>query len=140
MRVLGRFVLAAGAGISVLLFGVLAAMVLGGFAALERTAANGHGFLMLEFVAIGVLICDCCCLLGAVSSRKEWRRIATGPRAAFLRSVDFLLLTSMRRRPARTALLNSQSFLNFCRDRRAHRLHLRFGLGFHHHSRQSFRP
>lgn len=57
MRVLGRFVLAAGAGISVLLFGVLAAMVLGGFAALERTAANGHGFLMLEFVAIGVLIC-----------------------------------------------------------------------------------
>jgi hypothetical protein len=54
---LGRFVLATGAGILVLLVGVLAAMVLGGFALLERNAAVGDGFLILEFVAIGVLIC-----------------------------------------------------------------------------------
>jgi hypothetical protein len=57
MRVLGRFFLAAAAGVSVLLFGVLSAMVLGGFALLERSAAAGGGFLVLEFVAIGVLIC-----------------------------------------------------------------------------------
>jgi hypothetical protein len=57
MRVLGRFVLAAAAGISVLLFGVLAAMVLGSFALLERSAAAGGRFLILEFVAIGILIC-----------------------------------------------------------------------------------
>ena len=57
MKVLGRFFLAAGAGILVLLLGVLGATVLGGFALLERTASPGGGFLILEFVAIGVLIC-----------------------------------------------------------------------------------
>ena len=57
MRVLGRFLLAAGAGILVLLLGVLGAMVLGGFALLERSASPAGGFLILEFVAIGVLIC-----------------------------------------------------------------------------------
>jgi hypothetical protein len=41
----------------VLLSGVLAAMVLGGFALLERHGPAGGGFLMLEFLAIGVLIC-----------------------------------------------------------------------------------
>ena len=41
----------------VLLFGVLAAMVLGGFALLERHGPAGNGFLVLEFVAIGVLVC-----------------------------------------------------------------------------------
>lgn len=39
MRVLGRFVLAAGAGISVLLFGVLAAMV---FRWVRRARAHGR--------------------------------------------------------------------------------------------------
>ncbi len=57
MRVLGRFLLATGVGILVLLFGVVSATVLGGFALLERTASPGGGFLVLEFVAIGVLIC-----------------------------------------------------------------------------------
>jgi len=57
MRVLGRFALAAGVGVLVLLVGVLAAMVLGGFALLERHGPAGNGFLMLEFLAIGVLIC-----------------------------------------------------------------------------------
>ena len=57
MGVLGRFALAAGVGVSVLLLGVLAAMVLGGFALLERHGPAGGGFLMLEFLAIGVLIC-----------------------------------------------------------------------------------
>jgi|KBSMisStaDraftv2_1062788.scaffolds.fasta_scaffold1353176_2 hypothetical protein len=57
MRVLGRFLLAAGVSILVLLFGVTAAMVLGGFALLERTASPATGFLVLEFVAIGVLVC-----------------------------------------------------------------------------------
>jgi hypothetical protein len=37
--------------------GVLSAMVLGGFAILERSAPPGNRFLMLEFIAIGVLIC-----------------------------------------------------------------------------------
>ena len=40
-----------------LLFGAIAAMVLSGFALLERAASIGNGFLVLEFVAIGVLIC-----------------------------------------------------------------------------------
>jgi hypothetical protein len=57
MRVLGRFVLASAAGLLILLIGVLAAMVLGGFAVLERSAPPGNGFLMLEFIAIGTLIC-----------------------------------------------------------------------------------
>jgi hypothetical protein len=57
MRVLGRFALAAGVGVSVLLVGVLASMVLGGFALLERHGPAGDGFLVLEFVAIGVLVC-----------------------------------------------------------------------------------
>jgi hypothetical protein len=57
MRVLGRFALAAGVGLLVLLVGVLAAMVLGGFALLERHGPAGDGFLMLEFLAVGVLIC-----------------------------------------------------------------------------------
>ncbi len=57
IRVLARFVLAAGTGILILLVGVLAAMVLGGFAVLERSAPAGDGFLVLEFIAIGVLIC-----------------------------------------------------------------------------------
>src|SRR5437660_7164062 len=57
MRVLGRFALAAGVGVLVLLVGVRAAMVLGGFAMLERHGPAGDGFLMLEFLAIGVLIC-----------------------------------------------------------------------------------
>jgi hypothetical protein len=57
MRVLGRFLLAAGVAILVLLFGVTASMVLGGFALLERTASPATGFLVLEFVAIGVLVC-----------------------------------------------------------------------------------
>ena len=57
MRGLGRFALAAGVGVSVLLLGVLAAMVLGGFALLERHGPAGGGFLMLEVLAIGVLIC-----------------------------------------------------------------------------------
>ncbi|HVN17386.1 MAG TPA: hypothetical protein VMU05_01395 [Dongiaceae bacterium] len=57
MRVVGRFLLAAAVGILVLTFGVLAAMVLGGFAVLERSAAAGNRFLILEFLAIGVLIC-----------------------------------------------------------------------------------
>jgi hypothetical protein len=57
MRLAGRFLLAAGAGVLVLLAGVLGAMVLGGFALLERTASPSGGFLILEFVAIAVLIC-----------------------------------------------------------------------------------
>jgi len=57
MRVLGRFLLAAGIAILVLLFGVIAAMVLGGFALPERAASPAGGFLVLEYVAIGVLVC-----------------------------------------------------------------------------------
>ena len=57
MRVLGRFLLAAGAGLLVLFAGVVSAMVLGGFALLERDGSRGGGFLVLEFVAIGVLVC-----------------------------------------------------------------------------------
>jgi hypothetical protein len=57
MRVLGRFALAAAVGVLVLSFGVLAAIVLGGFALLERHGPAGDGFLVLEFVAIGVLVC-----------------------------------------------------------------------------------
>jgi len=57
MRLLGRFLLAAGAGILVLSLGVIGATILGGFALLERTPSPGGGFLVLEFVAIGVLLC-----------------------------------------------------------------------------------
>ena len=57
MRVLGRFVLASAAGLLILLIGVLAAMVLAGFAVLERSASPGNRFLVLEFIAIGTLIC-----------------------------------------------------------------------------------
>lgn len=57
MRVLGRFVLASAAGLLILLVGVLAAMVLAGFAVLERSAPPGNSFLVLEFIAIGTLIC-----------------------------------------------------------------------------------
>ena len=57
MRVLGRFLLAAATGFVVLVTGVLSAMVLGGFAILERSGPAGNRFLMLEFIAIGVLIC-----------------------------------------------------------------------------------
>lgn len=57
MRVLGRFVLASAAGLLILLIGVLAAMVLAGFAVLERSAPPGNRFLVLEFIAIGTLIC-----------------------------------------------------------------------------------
>ena len=57
MRVLGRFILASSVGLLVLLIGVLGAMILGGFAVLERSAPPGNGFLMLEFLAIGTLIC-----------------------------------------------------------------------------------
>jgi hypothetical protein len=57
MRVLGRFLLATATGLVVLMTGVLSAMVLGGFAVLERSAPPGNRFLMLEFIAIGVLIC-----------------------------------------------------------------------------------
>jgi hypothetical protein len=65
MRVLGRFALAAGVGVLVLLVGVLAAMVLDGFALLERHGPAGDGFLMLEFLAIGVLICVPLAIAGA---------------------------------------------------------------------------
>lgn len=57
MRVLGRFVLASAAGLLILLVGVLAAMVLAGFAVLERSAPPGNSFLVLECIAIGTLIC-----------------------------------------------------------------------------------
>ncbi|HTT22981.1 MAG TPA: hypothetical protein VMG82_28880 [Candidatus Sulfotelmatobacter sp.] len=57
MRVLARFLIAAGAGLLVLLVGVLGATILGGFAVLERNAPPGNTFLVLEFIAIGVLIC-----------------------------------------------------------------------------------
>jgi len=57
MRILGRFLLAAATGLVVLATGVLSAMILGGFAVLERSAAPGNRFLILEFIAIGVLIC-----------------------------------------------------------------------------------
>jgi hypothetical protein len=57
MRVLGRFLLATATGLVVLVTGVLSAMVLGGFAVLERSAPPGNRFLILEFIAIGVLIC-----------------------------------------------------------------------------------
>lgn len=57
MRVLGRFVVATASGLLILLIGVLAAMALGGFAVLERSAPPGNRFLVLEFLAIGTLIC-----------------------------------------------------------------------------------
>jgi hypothetical protein len=57
MRVLGRFILAAAAGLLVLLIGVLSSMILGGFAVLERSAPPSNGFLILEFLAIGILTC-----------------------------------------------------------------------------------
>ena len=57
MKVLARFILASAVGLLVLLIGVLGAIILGGFAVLERGAPPGNGFLMLEFLAIGVLIC-----------------------------------------------------------------------------------
>jgi hypothetical protein len=88
MRVLGRFLLAAGAGILVLLLGVLGATVLGGFALLERTASPGGGFLLLEFVAIGVLICvpmaiaaACWVLFRPASNRNQ---VLTGQGGLFL--------------------------------------------------------
>jgi len=57
MRVLARFVLASAAGLLILLIGILAAMALAGFAVLERSAPPGNRFLVLEFIAIGTLIC-----------------------------------------------------------------------------------
>ena len=85
MRVLGRFVLAAGVGILVLLVGVLGAMILGGFAVLERNAPVGDGFLVLEFVAIGVLICvplsivaASCVLLRVGNNRSRLSQASSG--------------------------------------------------------------
>ncbi len=61
MRVLGRFLLAAVVGIFVLLIGVFVAFVLGALAAstgpTEGGGAPGDGFMVLQFIAIGVLIC-----------------------------------------------------------------------------------
>lgn len=57
MRVLGRFLFAVSVGVLILLVGVTAAIVLGGFALLERAASPGQGFLVLEFIAIGVFVC-----------------------------------------------------------------------------------
>jgi hypothetical protein len=57
MRILGRFLLAAATGLGVLVAGVLSAMVLGGLAVWERGAPAGNGFLILEFMAFGVLLC-----------------------------------------------------------------------------------
>lgn len=57
MKVLGRLILASAVALLVLLIGVLGAMILGGFAVLERSAPPGNGFLILEFLAIGTLIC-----------------------------------------------------------------------------------
>ena len=78
MRVLGKFLLATAAGLVVLLVGVLSAIVLGGFAVLERTAPPGNTFLMLEFIAIAILICvptaiavACWVLLRAGSNSSE---------------------------------------------------------------------
>lgn len=88
MRAVGRFLLAAGAGIMVLLLGVLGATVLGGFALLERAASPGGGFLMLEFVAIGVLICVPMAIAAAcwVLFRPEGRKqvLTTGRGGLFL--------------------------------------------------------
>jgi hypothetical protein len=56
MRVLARFLLAAATGVVVLMAGVLSAVVLGGFAILERNGPPGNRFLILEFIALGVLI------------------------------------------------------------------------------------
>ena len=90
MRVLGRFLLATAAGISVLLFAVLGAMVLGGFAVLERSAASGGGFLVLEFVAIGVLICvpfaiAAACWVLLRTGRNSSRGLPPGHSGFFLR-------------------------------------------------------
>ena len=57
MKALGRFLLAATVGVLVLLVGVIGATVLGGFAMLERAASSSQGFLVLEFIAIGVFVC-----------------------------------------------------------------------------------
>jgi len=57
MKIVGRFLLALIAALLVLLVGVFGAVILGGFALLERSGAHGGGFLVLEFLAIGVLIC-----------------------------------------------------------------------------------
>lgn len=54
---LGRFLLAAATGLAVLASGVLSATVLAGFAVLGRSAPPGNRFLILEFIAIGVLLC-----------------------------------------------------------------------------------
>jgi predicted small integral membrane protein len=56
MRILGRFLLAAATGLGVLVAGVLSAVVLAGFAVWERAAPPGNRFLILEFIAIGVLL------------------------------------------------------------------------------------
>jgi hypothetical protein len=56
MQVLGRFLRAAATGLAVLVAGVLVATVLGGFAVVEPRAPAGSGFLLLEFIAIGVLL------------------------------------------------------------------------------------
>ncbi|MBZ5688650.1 MAG: hypothetical protein LAP86_26865 [Acidobacteriia bacterium] len=61
MRVLGRVAAAAGVGILVLVLGVFTAIVLVRVFLPDANAdggvAPGDGFLVLEFIAIGVLVC-----------------------------------------------------------------------------------
>ena len=56
MRVPGRFILASAAGLLILFIGVLAAVVLAGFAVPERGAPPGNRFLVHELILIGTLI------------------------------------------------------------------------------------
>jgi hypothetical protein len=101
MRVLGRFALAAGVGLLVLLFGVLAAMVLGGFALLERHGPAGDGFLMLEFLAIGVLICvplaiAAACWVLFPSGEKYESGVVPRPKRLFFGPISFVMQSSLR--------------------------------------------
>ena len=81
MSILVRFLSAAAIGLGVLVALVLSAMLLGGFAALGRTAAPDTGFLILEFIRIGVFVCVPLTLAAAswVLLRPESRSPAAWP-------------------------------------------------------------
>ena len=95
MRVPGRFILASAAGLLILFMGVLAAMVLAGFAVLERGAPPGNRFLVRELILMGTLIrvplsiaAACWVLLGPTSHSSP---VLPQPKRLFFGPLDFAM-------------------------------------------------
>ena len=91
MRVLGRVAAAMGVGILLLVLGVFTAIVLAGVFLPDASAGGGRGpgdgFLVLEFIAIGVLVCVPLSIAAAswvlFRAGKDSKQALARPRRAF---------------------------------------------------------